>query len=320
LKPDVVVIHKRSAWERYWAQNGQSIPFASYVHKLGTSGEELMEAHKAHVAARDRVVEWLQKRGLSVEVFHLDSLNESVYNYYKMGSLTQKEKSGICPKLGCVISVGGDGTLLHASHYVGGKTCLLGVNSNPEGSYGHLCATTVENFSVWLDAFFSQNLAKAPHCSARRLLVETSQKDDLPLALNDVLFCHKHPGASSRYTLTIGGPQGGQEQQQSSGLWVSTPIGSTAVVATYGFQPSHPESSNILVAVREAFLPLPNSRQWEQFQICDANHSLEVMSRMRQGLVCVDGPDHEAPLGFGETLSLSLPEGAQLRLAWKPPH
>src|SRR5262245_32132677 len=50
-----------------------------------------------------------------------------------------------------VISVGGDGTLLGASHYVR-DGMMLGVNSAPGDSVGHFCSANRANFAERLDA------------------------------------------------------------------------------------------------------------------------------------------------------------------------
>src|SRR5262245_15701890 len=53
-----------------------------------------------------------------------------------------------------VVSVGGDGTLLSASHYVRGGM-MIGVNSAPGDSVGHFCSANRENFADRLDAIMS---------------------------------------------------------------------------------------------------------------------------------------------------------------------
>ena len=50
-------------------------------------------------------------------------------------------------------------------------------------------------------------------------------------ALNDVLIAHQHPAATSRYLVRLGRIS---ETHRSSGLWVSTPAGSTAGIRSSG--------------------------------------------------------------------------------------
>ena len=43
--------------------------------------------------------------------------------------------------------------------------------------------------------------------------------------INDVLIAHKNPAATSRYLLELNKTK---EEQRSSGIWIATPMGSTA--------------------------------------------------------------------------------------------
>ena len=74
-----------------------------------------------------------------------------------------------------VVTVGGDGTLLQASHLMDDKIPVLGVNSDPtqideveefgsefdaHRSTGHLCAATVENFEQVLDSILEGQIVQ----------------------------------------------------------------------------------------------------------------------------------------------------------------
>ena len=115
--PDVYVVQKKSAWERY-GQDG------SYY--TNSDRQIWQQSHTAHQHCLDAVFQALQRLKLSFEAMDLDQLRASNMGYFSDTHL------GMNPKSGLVISVGGDGTLLHASHYVGGKVKLLGFNSSPQ--------------------------------------------------------------------------------------------------------------------------------------------------------------------------------------------
>jgi NAD+ kinase len=307
-KADVVIVQKQTALERY-TRRPLNVDFLEYLERDGQSLEALKNAHNAHTNCRIALTQVLADLGLTFEIFNLDELCESSQTFFH----PIDSQSGIQPSKGLVISLGGDGTLLHASHYVGGDITLLGINSCPEHSVGHLCAGREETMKSQLEDFVHHKLL---NIQVRRLSVKTSSHVQLPLALNDILFCNRHPAATSRYHLTH--KSNDQillsEKQLSSGVWVSTPAGSTAAISSYGLDPLPLESSSFLCAVREHYHIPGSPRGLSRFQAEGSSDEIIIFSRMRQGLVCVDGPDSTTYLGFGETVHISSPLAGLLNL------
>ena len=120
---DVVIIQKQTALERY----------KEYVTDTG--------AHNSHVESRKILLDCLDKLKMKYVLLNLDELKENQLSFFAENST----HTGIIPKQKIVISLGGDGTLLHASHHVGGDVKLLGINSCPQNSVGHLLLSDVEN-------------------------------------------------------------------------------------------------------------------------------------------------------------------------------
>src|SRR5205814_3511997 len=54
--------------------------------------------------------------------------------------------------------------------------------------------------------------------------------------LNEALFCHASPAATSRYILRVTSPDGTseEEEQKSSGMWIGPAAGSTAAQRSAG--------------------------------------------------------------------------------------
>jgi len=162
-----------------------------------------------------------------------------------------------------------------------------------------------------------------------RLLVTNAQGEHiLPWALNDVLYCHQHPAATSRYEMRV--IQTSQkpgnlkesvqmsEQHLSSGIWIATPAGSSAAIISYG-QPVLPlHARTFLVSARELYGQKSTPRL-SSFALNGATEALEVFSHMRHSLVCADGPDSCKELGFGSTIRLTLPHTGLLGLVVKNP-
>lgn len=321
--PDVFIVQKQTALERY-TKRPLNIDFFEYLEKAGQSLEDLVQAHDAHAASRTRLCAALTHLGLSHELYNLDELESSPIAFFDPDC----PLSGFQPKRGLVLALGGDGTLLHASHYVGGGVALAGINSCPSHSVGHLCSIRPDTIETSLE-FANSGLFSTR--TVRRLKTATSRAHRLPLGLNDVLFCNRHPAATSRYQLTISGldkaPVGAatdrpesddqdsrSEKQLSSGLWVAAPAGSTAAISSYGLPRLPLESASFLAAVREPYTPAGEVMRFPQLVLQGDSEELRIFCRMRQGMICVDGPDSSALIGFGESLHISLPADAQLRL------
>ena len=309
---DVVVIQKQTALERYTRRN-INIDFLDYLSQDIQNKDKLDSAHKEHVESRRVLLEKLNQLNLSFVLLNLDELKENQLSFFSENSLL----SGIRPKKKVVISLGGDGTLLHASHHVGEDIQLLGINSCPDHSVGHLCAAVSKKTDEILEKVFVDKKVRTQ--LVNRLRVKLKDHENIPLALNDILVSHLHPAATSRYKISILDESHKVTQVEkhfSSGLWISTAAGSTAAIASYGFLPEPLDSTKILVACREPYALNGHANELNKFSIDGQSQSLCLFSRMRQGLVCLDGPDFSVQFGFGETIDVSSPKNAALNLIY----
>ncbi|KAK4387157.1 putative NADH kinase [Sesamum angolense] len=148
-----------------------------------------------------------------------------------------------------VITIGGDGTLLQASHLMNDSIPVLGVNSDPTRpdevekfseefdatrSTGYLCAATADNFEQMLDDILEN---RSEPSELARIAVNLNSKPISTSALNDVLLAHPCPSRASRFSFRIvqnGEPSSSLLHSRSSGLRVSTAAGSTAAMLSAG--------------------------------------------------------------------------------------
>src|SRR5262249_39819449 len=114
-----------------------------------------------------------------------------------------------------VVSVGGDGTLLAASHHVG-RTPIIGVNSSPRSVGGVFWAGKRSNDETMLSRALSGQLTAL---KLSRMMVRLNGRVISRHVLNEALFCHETPAAASRYVLSY---ERRHEEQVSSGFWVGT--------------------------------------------------------------------------------------------------
>jgi NAD+ kinase len=192
-----------------------------------------------------------------------------------------------------VISVGGDGTLLAASHWVigGSAGTLLGVNSAPRSSVGYLTIARRTSLGRILTRIERGDLQPLP---VARLEIELDGKI-LPPALNDVLIAHEQPAATSRYRLSLG-RRG--EDHRSSGLWVATAAGSTAGIRSAGGQPMTLDARRLEFRARELFRIRGRGAALESGFV-EAGEELVVESAMAAGWLFPDGSRAAVRFPFG---------------------
>jgi NAD+ kinase len=127
-----------------------------------------------------------------------------------------------------VVIVGGDGTLLGASHGIGPNVPLLGVNSSPDYSVGFFCGAKKGYVREALVAALDGNLRSS---ELARMRVELNGQPLHNRILNEALFCHVSPAATSRYILRVLGADNRiitEEEHRSSGVWVGPAAGRQA--------------------------------------------------------------------------------------------
>ena len=135
------------------------------------------------------------------------------------------------PGLDCLITLGGDGTLLRGARTLnGGTTPILGVNL---GRVGFLTTATSQTLDWALDA-----LVRGAFATERRLALEPTivarggKSRTEPVVLNDVVVHKGGVARVIRLRLLADGEEVGQ--YSSDGIIVSTPTGSTAYSLSAG--------------------------------------------------------------------------------------
>ncbi|CAF2206526.1 hypothetical protein BRARA_G03596 [Brassica rapa] len=218
-----------------------------------------------------------------------------------------------------VITVGGDGTLLHASHFLDDSVPVLGVNSDPtqaleveelsdqfdaSRSTGHLCAATVENFEQVLDDILYGRIVPS---KVSRISVKLNTEPLLSHALNDVLIAHPCPAAVSRFSFKIKSKDGYTSQKtvncRSSGLRVCTAAGSTAAMLSAGGFVMPMLSRDLQFMVREPISP--GSRATLMHSSFKPDQSMDVNWYSDHGTIYMDGCQVRYNVQLGDTIEIS---------------
>jgi len=200
-----------------------------------------------------------------------------------------------------VVTVGGDGTLLYASHFVD-DTPMLAINSAPNSSVGFFCGGEAGDFrellANWrtLDRFQVSRMEVSIRADGgRRVLTRRG--------LNDALFCHANPAMTTRYSMYPEGSGrfGNKEFQMSSGVWFSTAVGSTAAIRSAGGFTMPHDNPNIQWLVREPYQP-PGKRLQYVHGFLRPEEDVMIESRVKDGRVYVDGSHITESVGMGDRL------------------
>ncbi|CAN8233873.1 unnamed protein product [Cochlearia groenlandica] len=218
-----------------------------------------------------------------------------------------------------VITVGGDGTLLHASHFIDDSVPVLGVNSDPtqaqeveqlrdqfdaSRSTGHLCAATVENFEQVLDDILFGRVAPS---KVSRISLKLNSEPLLSHALNDVLISHPCPAAVSRFSFKIKNKDGETSTKtvncRSSGLRVCTATGSTAAMLSAGGFVMPMLSHDLQFMVREPISP--GSSITQMHSDFRPDQTMDVNWYSDHGTIYIDGCQVRYNVQLGDTIEVS---------------
>lgn len=205
-----------------------------------------------------------------------------------------------------VITIGGDGTVLTTSHFVGDQP-ILGIKSFGRESIGYFCAATTDTMHLYLISLLTGHIKPK---SLNRLEVMIDKHRVKELALNDILFAHAMPASTTRYRLTIGKRT---ETQKSSGIWISSAAGSTAAVTASGGHPLPLGSTKMEYVVREPYAPSTPYRLLKG-EVSDRS-PIKIVSEIKHGIVSIDGSHIQYPAPEGSLITIRSAK-EPLRIFW----
>jgi NAD+ kinase len=309
----VRVVLKRSAWHR-WVEEENDGRVTELIEAQDESVRRMRASHVDHSETIEEVRSALADLGAEA------TWHDQPHDF---------RIEGPCD---LVITVGGDGTLLSASHGIGPGVPLLGVNSAPEHSVGFFCGAVKGNAG---EAIASALAGRLRSQELARMQVGLNGGCLSDRVLNEALFCHASPAATSRYIVRLlGGPDAGgfggaellpnegvrglggvkpppnenvvSEEHKSSGIWVGPAAGSTAAQQSAGGSVLPLSSQDLQYVVREPYRP-----HGETFRLTlglvTPDQTLLIKSKMRHARVFLDG-DHlayEVTIGDAVTMRRS---------------
>ncbi len=243
----------------------------------------MRRSHEEHEGAVAEVEHALRELGVPTQVHY--------------GARAKVEKH-----VGLVVTVGGDGTLLAASHQVDSHIPVLGVNSAPSSSVGFFCATKKGAIRAALEQAVTGRMIAT---QLTRMSVDLNGSCIHNRVLNEALFCHSCPAATSRYILRVTSKDGAavEEEQRSSGMWVGPAAGSTAAQKSAGGRVLPLLSSRIQYVVREPYTPHGHALKLAVGTF-DAESTLTVRNKMTSARLFLDGDHVGVETAIGDVLTM----------------
>jgi NAD+ kinase len=259
----VLVIYKKSAYQIYVRERRHE-----RIQQLVAAGEpaalQLLRAHEDHMQSLEAARQALLSLGAAAKFRH-------------------RSHDAHAKDVDLVVTLGGDGTLLWASHLVGADTPLIAINTAPRASVGYFCAGKNAEIGSVLAAALAGKLRET---SLTRMQVMLDGKRISSRVLNDALFCHECPASTSRYGLHFGRVT---EEHKSSGVWIGPAAGSTAAQHSAGGKILPVRSQLLQFVVREPYEP--NGTKYRLRKgLVKPSASLVLQSSMRAGRLYLDGP------------------------------
>jgi NAD+ kinase len=284
--PKVAVVAKRTTYRKF-VMEVHDTRIAQLMRRRDPTVVRLKQSHEAHEETVREVEAALAELGAEV-----------VFRGGARGRVPQRAD--------LVVTVGGDGTLLAASHQIGADVPLLGINSAPDHSVGFFCGARKGSVKETLAKALGGSLA---HTELTRMRVDLNGKCLHNRVLNEALFCHASPAATSRYILRITRSSGkfGEEDQRSSGMWIGPAAGSTAAQRSAGGKILPPTSRRIQYVVREPYTPAGGHFRYAM-GLVDEHGSLTLRSKMREAKVFLDGHQIVHAVTIGDVLEMRRSE------------
>jgi len=203
-----------------------------------------------------------------------------------------------------VLSLGGDGTFIYASHQMN-KGKILGINSAPDSSIGHYCRNNLYDRNWSLIKTIGEILDdRIKPSEIYRLEVKVNKKKLIVPVINDILIMDENPAMTSRYSLQL---EGEVHFQKSSGIWISTATGSTAAFSSAGgkrfSQRNEKGELQFGVAIRELYGK--SSLKKPVFFISESD-TFSIDSGMIHGLMYFDGGQLSQPFTIGDRIEIGF--------------
>ena len=273
----VVVVVKRTAY-RLFVEEEQDERIARLLKKNDPTVRKMRRSHDEHEGTIEEVDRALRKIGA-----------DAVWVRRAHAPFDVDEAD-------LVVTVGGDGTLLAASHRVG-TTPILGVNSAPAHSVGFFCGVKKGHVRAALEQALRRQDESGParahggHPQRRAAVHPRAQRRALLPPRR-----RPRPRATSCSSGSV------VEEQKSSGFWIGPAAGSTAAQrSARGQDRCLLASTDLQLVVREPYTPEGEKLKLVR-ELVSKKGEVFVRSKTREGRLFIDGPHEVVEIEMGDRL------------------
>jgi NAD+ kinase len=142
---------------------------------------------------------------------------------------------------------------------------------------------------------------RLPSVKLTRMRVSVNGRLRSKHVLNEALYCHASPAATSRYLLRLGRTT---EEQRSSGIVIGPAAGSTAAQRSAGGRVLPLGSRSLQLVVREPYNPSGKPYKLAR-RLVAPGEELEVASKMDNACLFFDGPHRQVPVRLGDHVTFA---------------
>jgi NAD+ kinase len=294
VAPRIALVVKRSVWDREMERKDNRLH--DLLERSDPTVAAFKVAHEEHAETVAEVKKALADHGAQVT------------------RIRRTRERFDASSFDLVVTVGGDGTLLHASHSVA-DTPVLAINSAPTTSVGFFCGARKGQVAEKLAAALRGKL----RCAAlTRMQVALNGQIVSARVLNDALYCHQSPAVTSPYIVEHGPVT---EEHMSSGFWIGPAAGSTAAQRSAGGEVLPLSSKKLQFVVREPYTPHGGAYRLAHVIVKNGT-PVRVRSKSRRMRIFVDGPHELVRVDLGDVVDfVQSPEplkllGISVRRKW----
>jgi len=181
-----------------------------------------------------------------------------------------------------IITVGGDGTFLRASHFIKNNHLIFGVNSDIKMKEGFFLVADRRDFEAKINRIIKEKFRIRKFA---RLEAKVNNKKVPELALNEFYIGSDKEYIASRYYLRINGDK---ERQKSSGVLVATPAGSYAWIKSCGGKKLKLDAGKFEYVIREPYEGNLSGKYLLKKGILNKGQKITLVSDMKKGMLIVD--------------------------------
>lgn len=223
-----------------------------------------------------RILTWAQNRSVTV-IMEESCSQELAMDQRKVVSWIPHLSPNALASCDAILTVGGDGTVIHAAHIAAGLMLpLVGINT---GTLGFLAQVSLDNLEERLEQLYARRYT----VEQRAALQAKWPGGEAPFALNDIVLQRQKLGGLADLNAYHGKELVGR--YRADGLVFSTATGSTAYAYATGGPIVDPNLDAIVVS------PICPQNRMNIPLICGMDQSISVMAINSPMRVLVDGTD-----------------------------